>query len=201
MLIYQSCGSTKTYFESPPSGQKNLTPCPLVGPFVVNSICHFGQCPHCCFKGRPIDGVEEVTSNAREVDGPRRLQFRHTLPRELRQVATSVYRTHCFRHKTVRLETVHEARHAACGHSGGSGQIGHPQLAIGRLGQMHDRRVFARRKTRTLSQVAVKNSWHDFDDSHHRTPQLLFVGRQWFDSCHAIKNNLLGQANMRNLGD
>jgi hypothetical protein len=168
----------------------------LSNPSVVSfkATGHAGHDVHDALKRRRIDRFKEVSSNAFEMDRPRRPQFRRTPSREFRHIASRINGARLLGHETAQLKAVHQTCHTAGRESGGVGEIRHSQLTIWSLGEMHDGRVLAGREARAFHQIAVQNSRHNFDDPHNRPPEHLFAGRERVDSFHATKANLRGQA-------
>lgn len=156
---------------------------------------HVGQGNRYALELGRIDGVEEVPSNAGEVNGPRRPHLRHALRSDLRDVPTSIGRARRLRHESAQSKIVHESRRSARRQPGRACEVRHPQLAIRRFGQVHDGRVLTRCQTRAPNQVAIQQPWNDLHDTHQGTPELLFTRCEWFDRGHTAKSNLLGQAN------
>jgi hypothetical protein len=144
-----------------------------------------------------IDAVEEASPNAGQVDRPRGLQFGHTPRSELGHVHPCVGGTGRLRHQAAGLEIVDQARHPARRQIASVGQVGHPTLAIGTFGKVHDRRVLARRQAGPSDQVTVQMPRDDFDNSHHGAPERFLGRRERFDSGHTFENNLLDQATAR----
>ena len=144
--------------------------------------------------GRRIYTVEEATPNAREVNGPCGPQFGHAPRSESRNVSPCVGGACRLRHEATRLEIVHQACHPARRQVGGIGQVGHPQLAIGSFGEVHDRRVLARRQASASDQVAVQMTRDDFDNSHHCAPERFLGRRKRLGGGHGFQDNLLHQA-------
>jgi len=93
------------------------------------------------FNRRGVDGVHEVPANARKVDWPRHPEFGHARRGESCDIAPGVGGTHGLRHEPPRCEIVDQSGDPARRQICGPGQIGHPQLAVRRLGEVHDRRV------------------------------------------------------------
>jgi hypothetical protein len=152
------------------------------------------QRPRDPVKGPRIDAIEEPTPDAGEVNRPRGLEFGHTPRSEPRNVPPGVGGTCGLGHEATRLEIVHETGHPACRQVGGGSQVGHPQLAIGSFGKMHDRRVIARRQASTSDEVAIEMTREDFDNSHHCAPQRFLCRRKRLDGGHTSQDNLLHQA-------
>ncbi len=174
-----------------------LTPCSWFGRRLLELGGHLGQRFRDSLNDRCIDAVEKATPDAREVNRPCGLQFGHAPRSEPRNVAPCVGRACRLRHEATGLEIVHQAGHPAGRQVGRAGQVGHPQLAIGGFGKVHDRRVLARRQPSTSDQVVVQMTRNDFDKSHHGAPERFFGRREWRDGGHALQNSLLNQAILR----
>jgi hypothetical protein len=171
-----------------------LTPLSRLGRRIFEVGGDFCQGPRDFLNGPGIDAVEEPTPDAGEVNRPRGLEFGHTPRGEPRNVAPGVGGTCGLSHEAPRLEIVHEAGHPARRQVGCGSQVRHPQLAIGGLGKMHDRRVIARRQASASDQVTVQMSWENFDNSHHCAPQRFLCRRKRLDGGHTSQDNLLHQA-------
>jgi hypothetical protein len=176
--------------ESP----RNLTtPSCFVRP-LVEVGCHVGQNARHTLERRRVNRIEKISPNTREMNGPRGLHLGHAPRGNPRDVPTRISGTRRLGHKTAHLELIHQPRRPACRQARSAGEIRHPQLAIGRFGEMHDRRILARRQTCALNEITVKQPRNDLHNAHYGAPQLLFARREWVN-CHTIKRNLLGQAN------
>ena len=80
--------------------------------------CHAIQCGG-------IEVIQKPTSNAGEVNWPRRLQLGHAARGESRHVAPSVSETRGLRHESATLEFVDDASHTAGRQASRAGQIRH----------------------------------------------------------------------------
>jgi Isochorismatase family len=171
-----------------PGSETSLTPHSRCGRRVLEVDSHLGQRARDSVNGRRIDRIEEAMPNAREVNAPCGLQLDHPPRSESRDVAPRVGGACRLRHEAPRLEIVHQAGHPARRQVGGVGQVGHPQLAIGSFGEVHDRRVLARRQAGASDQVVVQMSREDFHDSHQCAPDHFFGRGKWFDGSDASQD-------------
>jgi hypothetical protein len=125
--------------------------------------------------------------------GPSRLQLRHALAGELGQVAPSISGTCPLGHQTPRLEVVDQACCTTRRETGGFGKVSHPQLTVRRLGEAHDRRVFARRQTSGTYQISVKSARQRHDYTHERPPQDFLGRREGLNVPHATRITCVGK--------
>lgn len=161
---------------------------------VLEVDSNLGQGLRHSLNGYWIDAVEEAMPDAGKVNRPRGLQFGHSPRSEPRNVAPCVGGACRLRHEATRLEIVDQTGHPAWRQVGGGGEVGHPQFAIGSFGEVHDRRVLARRQASASDQVAVEMSRDDLDDSHHCAPERFLARRERLDRGHAFEGSLLYQA-------
>ena len=161
---------------------------------IFQASCHIGQGFRRQHEVAGIDVIKEVTSNAFEVNRPCGPHLGHSPRCELRDISSSVSRTRCLGYQTTRLEIIHQPGCAARGEISRARKVRHSQLAIGGLGEVHDRGVLARRKPNATDEVTVEESRKDFQNSHLCSPERFLIRGQRFDDSHSHDFNLLRQA-------
>jgi hypothetical protein len=160
---------------------------------IFEASSHIGQGFRRHHEVAGIDVVKEVTSNTLEMDRPCGPHLGHSPRCELRDISSSIRRTRRLGYQTTRLESIHQPGCAARGKIGRARKVRHSQLAIGSLGEVHDRGVLARCKPNAPDQVTVEESRKDFQNSHLCSPERILIRGQRFDS-HSRDFNLLRQA-------